>query len=78
MSKALSLKLNDQVFEETEKVIRQIRLPRNTYINRAVHFYNRLQKRYALKKQFKKEVDLLKLNPDPLIKELDQIDDLFE
>ena len=45
MSKLLSLKLNDDVFRETEAVLREIRKPRNAYVNEAVNFYNQLWKR---------------------------------
>lgn len=70
--------MNEEIFKETEKITHQMHLPRNTYINRAVAFYNRLQKRHALKKQFRKEAELLRQDPDELIKEFDRIDDLFE
>jgi hypothetical protein len=43
--KTLSLKLDDLVFEETEKVLEKLKKPRNRYINEALRFYNRLQRR---------------------------------
>lgn len=55
MSKNLSLKLQDEIFKETEQVLRRIRRPRNAYINEAIHFYNKLYGRKLLKNQLMKE-----------------------
>jgi len=49
MSKNLSLKLQDDIFEETERVLRKLKRPRNAYINEAIHFYNKLFARRYLK-----------------------------
>ena len=53
--KLLSLKLQDDIFNEVEKVVHSIHVPRNAYINRALAFYNQLYKRKLLKKQLEKE-----------------------
>ena len=53
--KILSLKLDDDIFEETEKITTKIKIARNRYINEAVSFYNQLHNRSLLKKQLKKE-----------------------
>jgi hypothetical protein len=55
MSKILSLKLKDEVFEETESILRRAKRPRNAYINDAIHFYNKLFARKMLKSQLLKE-----------------------
>ena len=60
MSKALSLKLNDDVFRETEEILRRTRRPRNAYINNAVSFYNKLWKRRVLKKALAEESALVR------------------
>ena len=54
MSKSLSLKLQDEVFEETERVLRKVKRPRNAYINEAIHFYNKLVARRLLKNKLVK------------------------
>jgi hypothetical protein len=41
--KTLSLKLDDYVFQETEKLLEKIKTPRNRYINEALKYYNRIQ-----------------------------------
>lgn len=47
--------MNDEIFKTTEKIIRQIKIPRNSYINQAVDFFNRIQKRKKLGKILKEE-----------------------
>lgn len=53
--KILSLKLDDDIFSETEKLTSELKQARNRYINEAVDLYNKYNKRRILKKQLKKE-----------------------
>jgi hypothetical protein len=46
MSKVLSLKLDEKVFLETERTIGRLKKPRNAYINEAVDFYNKHNRRF--------------------------------
>ena len=46
--KNLSLKAEDKIFEETEKISAQFNINRNEYINNAASFYNSVQKRNTL------------------------------
>jgi hypothetical protein len=59
MSKNLSLKLNDAVFEETEAILKKVKMPRNTYINKALDFFNEYNKRALLKKDLLRESKLV-------------------
>jgi hypothetical protein len=59
MSKNLSLKLQDEIFEETERVLKKVRRPRNAYINEALDFYNKLIARRLLKDQLCREATLV-------------------
>jgi len=43
--KTLSLKLDNSVFEETEKLLEKIQKTRNRYINEALEYYNQIQKK---------------------------------
>ena len=58
--KTLSLKLDDSVFTETEQVINHIKKSRNRYINEALDFYNKVQKRKLLAAKLEKESILVK------------------
>jgi metal-responsive CopG/Arc/MetJ family transcriptional regulator len=52
--KTLSLKLKETILEETEEILREKQIPRNRYINDALDFYNRYQKRKKLTNAFSK------------------------
>ncbi len=51
--KAISLKIDDPIFGENEKILSEIKMPRNRYINEAIDHYNRLQRRKLIEKQLK-------------------------
>jgi hypothetical protein len=55
MSKALSLKIKDAIYGETESILHKIHMARNSYINEVVEFYNKLFKRKMLKAKLVKE-----------------------
>jgi hypothetical protein len=78
MSKLLSLKMDDRVFAETEAVLQKIKIPRNAYVNQAVDFYNRCQKRLLIKKKLKKDVQLLKKDTRDFLKSFELLEDLPE
>ena len=46
--KTISLKIDDVVFEQTEEILSKRKKPRNKYINDALIYYNRMQKRQIL------------------------------
>ena len=49
--KTVSLKIDDAIFGETEKILSTIKKPRNRYINEAIEVYNKIQKRKILEKK---------------------------
>jgi hypothetical protein len=58
--KTLSLKLDETVFSETEQVLQHVKKSRNRYINEALDFYNKIQKRKLIAFKLEKESKLLK------------------
>ncbi len=56
--KTLSLKLDDEIFNEAEELTSKLKLARNRYINEAVNIYNQYNKRLLLKKQLLRESKL--------------------
>ena len=72
--KNVSLKLDDSIFLETEKILSKINKPRNRYINEAIDYYNRLQVRLILEKKLRKESDLVKEDSLSVLKEFEEID----
>jgi len=72
--KTVSLKIDDSIFGETEKILSRIRKPRNRYINEAIDYYNRLQKRTILEKKLKIESDLVKMDSMTILKDFEEIE----
>ena len=76
--KTITLKLEDAVFVETEEIISQLKIPRNDYINEAVHIYNTLNKRRLLKKQLTKESKLTSKVSLEVLHEFEKLMDEYE
>jgi hypothetical protein len=72
--KNVSLKIDDSIFRETEKILSRIKKPRNRYINEALNYYNRLQRRLILEKKLKKESELVKNDSMSVLKDFEEID----
>ena len=73
--KNLSLKLDDQVFDETEKILAEINVNRNRYINNAVAFFNQLQKKKILGQQLETESRLVQDESMKVLAEFEKLDD---
>jgi len=72
--KTVSLKIEDSIFSETESILERIKMPRNRYINEALDYYNRIQKRQILEKQLKRESDLVKNESLNVLNEFERAD----
>jgi hypothetical protein len=72
--KILSLKLDDSVFSETEEVISHIKKSRNRYINEALEYYNKYQRRKFLASKLEKESKLIKDESLKVLREFEKID----
>lgn len=72
--KNLSLKMDESVFEETERILLKVRKNRNRYINEAVEFYNMLHKRKILSKELKKESRLVKEESMKVLQEFESLE----
>lgn len=71
--KTVSLKIDDSIFGETEKILSKIKKPRNRYINEALEFYNKFQRRLFLQEKLKKESELVKSDSISVLKEFEEI-----
>jgi predicted transcriptional regulator len=73
--KILSLKLDDDIYEEAEKITSKLNLARNRYINEAVSMYNLYHKRRLLKKQLLKESELTRTESMNILHEFEKLID---
>jgi len=68
--KSILLKLDDNLFAETDERVKAEKTSRSNYIKKAIEQYNEWQKRKALEEQIAKEVTLLKkFDPDKELKQ---------
>ncbi|HZX74974.1 MAG TPA: hypothetical protein VFE57_11165 [Cyclobacteriaceae bacterium] len=73
--KNLSLKLEDDIFLETEKIVTKVNKNRNRYINEAIEFYNKLHRRKLLSKQLSKESKLVSEDSLKVLAEFEKFND---
>ncbi len=73
--KTLSLKLDDEIFEDAEEITSKLKLARNRYINEAVSIYNLFNKRRLLKTQLSKESKLTKNDSMEILLEFEKLID---
>ena len=74
--KTVSLKIDDTIFGDTEEILRKIKKPRNRYINEALEFYNKIQKRRLIEDRLKMESNLVKDDSMTVLKDFEKIDDV--
>lgn len=72
--KTVLLKLDDSIFVETENILSRIQKPRNRYINEAVEYYNKFQKRQILEKRLRSESALVMEESMNVLKEFEEVD----
>ena len=75
MSKLLSLKLQDNVFHDTQEVLRHVQKPRNAYLNEAVNFYNHLWRRKILKEALVRESAMVAEDSLAVLEAFEQLED---
>ncbi len=73
--KNLSLKLEDDIFMETEKIVSKVHKNRNRYINEAISFYNRLHRRRLLSLQLSKESRMVAAESLRILSEFEKFED---
>lgn len=72
--KTISLKLDDSIFIETEKILSGSNIPRNRYINDAIDYFNKVKKRQILEKKLKFESALVQNDSMHTLQEFEQIE----
>lgn len=72
--KPISLKIDDDIFKDTEKILDKLKKPRNRYINEALDYYNKLQTRKLFEKKIQKESYLVREDSMSVLNEFDDIE----
>jgi metal-responsive CopG/Arc/MetJ family transcriptional regulator len=72
--KVISLNIDEIIFSETEKIVSQLGKSRNRYINEAIDFYNKHQKRMMLERKLQKESAMVKEDSLNILRDFEEID----
>jgi predicted transcriptional regulator len=72
--KVISLKIEDSIFGETEKILSRMKKPRNRYINEAIEFYNKVQQKQLIEEKLKKESAIVSKDSMNTLQEFEKID----
>lgn len=72
--KTVSFKINDSIFKETEKILSQIKIPRNRYIIEALEYYNKIQRTQLLEEKLKSDSELVKSESLTVLRDFERID----
>jgi len=72
--KTISLKIDDSIYSETEKILSGIKKSRNRYINDALDYYNKYQGGIILEKKLKTESNLVQEESINVLNEFEGID----
>ena len=75
MSKLVSVKLDDEVFRDTERLVRETKSSRNALINRAVRLLTRVYKRRRLREVLKRESALVGAESVAVLNEFEALSD---
>lgn len=72
--KTISLKIDESNFEEIETILSRLNKPRNRYINEAIAFYNKFQRRALLEKTLLIESNLVKEDSIAVLNDFNDIE----
>ena len=73
--KTISLKLDENIFWDTEKLLDSVKLSRNRYINEALLYYNNIQRKLQLEKILAAESKACEQSSKEVLNEFEMIDD---
>jgi hypothetical protein len=75
VTKVLSLKIKGEIFEDVETQTKRLHMPRNTYINEALSFYNEFNRRKWLRKKLHAESLLTRNHSTEILDELEKLEE---
>lgn len=73
--KTISLKLDDDIFERTENILKQQKKARNRYINEALDYFNKMKEREILKEKLRISSLLVREDNMEVLREFEALED---
>ena len=70
--------MDDATFKEMEELLFILKKPRDNYLNEAITFYNKVQKREILEQKLRLDAELLKDNSLAALKDFEDINNLSD
>lgn len=74
LMRTISLKIDDSIFVETEKILSHSKKPRNRYINEAIDHYNKIYRKRILEEKLRRESELVQSDSMSVLKDFEEID----
>jgi hypothetical protein len=71
--KTVSLKIDDSIFSETERILETLKKSRNRYINEAIDHYNKFQRQKIFEKKLLNESEIVKDDSLSVLKDFEEI-----
>jgi len=79
MTKSILLKAKDDIFLETEEMVQKSNLSRNAYINKALDFFNKANKRKMIAEKLAEESFLVRETSLETLEDFQYVDsEIFE
>ena len=75
---AMSLKIEDAILSDAERIVKRRKISRNAYINEAIKAYNALERRRELGEKLRFESGIVAADSLQMLKELEALGDLHE
>ncbi|WP_158855981.1 hypothetical protein [Lunatibacter salilacus] len=72
--KTVSLKIDESIFREAEKILSHLKKPRNRYINEAISHYNKIQRNQYLQSKLRQESSLVEKDSMSILGDFEKID----
>ena len=72
--KVISLNVNEIIFNEAEKIVSLMKKSRNRYINEAIDYYNKHQRRMMLEQKLQKESGIVKEDSLNILRDFEDMD----
>ena len=73
--KNISLKLQEEILEDAERLLEQLQMSRNRYINEAIEYYNEYQRRKLIEKQLIWESRIVSKDSMKILQEFEVFED---
>ena len=75
MKNSISLNIRENLFNETEKLRRQLNMARTAYINEAIKYFNEANRRDLIKKRLEFESKLVSKESKKILKEMEMLEE---